>query len=93
MFILSAVYHLTRVSLPFFILRTFGGNVDWLSVTTATFFIYAAITIIPTPGGAGAGRAGSCIRTCRPLYTHGPAGSSRNRGPAEPVRDFPAVLW
>jgi len=57
MILLSLLYHLSRASMPYLILRAFGGNVDWLSVTTATFFIYAAITIIPTPGGAGAAEA------------------------------------
>ena len=57
MFLLSVLYHLGRASLPFFILQAFGGNVDWAVVMVSTFFIYAAITIIPTPGGAGAAEA------------------------------------
>ncbi|MBP3729112.1 MAG: flippase-like domain-containing protein, partial [Lachnospiraceae bacterium] len=57
MFLLSVLYHMGRASLPFFILQAFGGQVDWLVVTVSTFFIYAAITIIPTPGGAGAAEA------------------------------------
>ncbi|MBP5154807.1 MAG: flippase-like domain-containing protein [Lachnospiraceae bacterium] len=54
---LSVIYHLARASLPFFILHAFGGSGSWLDITIATFFIYAAITIIPTPGGAGAAEA------------------------------------
>ncbi len=57
MFLLSLLFHLARFSLPFLILLAFGANADWLSVTTATAFIHGAITIIPTPGGAGAAEA------------------------------------
>ena len=57
MFLLSLLYHISRASMPFLILHAFGGRVDWLSVTVATFFIYAAISVIPTPGGAGAAEA------------------------------------
>lgn len=57
MFLLSMLYQLGRASLPFFILQAFGGHVDWLVVTVSTFYIFSAITIIPTPGGAGAAEA------------------------------------
>ncbi len=57
MFLLSVLYHLGRASLPFFILQAFGGNVNCAVVMVSTFFIYSAITIIPTPGGAGAAEA------------------------------------
>ena len=57
MFLLSILYHLGRASMPFFILQAFGGHVNWLVVTVATLYIYAAITIVPTPGGAGAAEA------------------------------------
>ena len=57
MFLLSILYQMGRASMPFFILHAFGGHVNWLVVTVATFYIYAAIAIIPTPGGAGAAEA------------------------------------
>lgn len=57
MILLSLLYHIARGSLPFFILQAFGANVDYLTVTVSTFFIIAAITIIPTPGGSGAAEA------------------------------------
>ena len=57
MFLLSVLYHLGRTSLPFFILRAFGGHVSWAVVMVSMFFIHSAIAIIPTPGGAGAAEA------------------------------------
>lgn len=57
MFLLSILFHLGRASMPFFILQAFGGNVNWLVVTVSTLYIYCAIAIVPTPGGAGAAEA------------------------------------
>lgn len=50
----SLIYQLAILSVPFFVLRAFGGGADWWTVFSLVVFIYAAITIIPTPGNAGA---------------------------------------
>jgi len=57
MIFLSLLYHIARTSLPYFILAAFGAQTDYLTTTVATFYIYAAISIIPTPGGSGAAEA------------------------------------
>ncbi len=50
----SLVYQMAIMSIPFFVLRAFGGTNGWWMVFSLVVFIYAAITIIPTPGNAGA---------------------------------------
>jgi uncharacterized protein (TIRG00374 family) len=50
----SVVYQVAIMSIPFFVLRAFGGTNDWWTVFSLVVFIYAAITIIPTPGNSGA---------------------------------------
>ena len=57
MILLSVLFHIARCSLPFFILRTFGAETDYLYSLVATYYIFSAIKIIPTPGGAGAAEA------------------------------------
>ena len=50
----SVVYQVAILSVPFFMLLAFGGHQDWWTVFSLVVYIYAAITIIPTPGNAGA---------------------------------------
>ena len=50
----SLIYQMAILSIPFFVLRAFGGTNSWWTVFSLVVFIYAAITIIPTPGNAGA---------------------------------------
>lgn len=50
----SVIYQLAIMTIPFYVLRAFGGTSDWWTVFSLVVFIYAAITIIPTPGNAGA---------------------------------------
>ncbi|MBO4872683.1 MAG: flippase-like domain-containing protein [Lachnospiraceae bacterium] len=57
MILLSVLFHVARCSLPYFILRSFGAEADYLYTLVATYYLYAAIKIIPTPGGAGAAEA------------------------------------
>lgn len=52
--IFSIIYQVAILSIPFFVLRAFGGTHSWGMVFSLMVFIYAAITIIPTPGNAGA---------------------------------------
>ena len=51
---LSVCYHTALCSLPFFVLRTFGGAATWIESFCICVFIYTAINFIPTPGNAGA---------------------------------------
>ena len=50
----SILYQVAILSVPFFMLCAFGGSNDWWTVFSLVVYIYAAITIIPTPGNAGA---------------------------------------
>ncbi|MBQ6756331.1 MAG: flippase-like domain-containing protein [Oscillospiraceae bacterium] len=50
----SVIYQLVIMSIPFCMLRGFGGESSWWTAFSLTVYIYAAITIIPTPGNSGA---------------------------------------
>ncbi|MBR3004934.1 MAG: flippase-like domain-containing protein [Lachnospiraceae bacterium] len=52
--IYSIIYQLAICSIPFFVLHAYKGTGSWLHIVAQTIFIYAAITIIPTPGNSGA---------------------------------------
>ena len=54
---LSLVYQLALMSLPYFVLRFFGANVSFMASFCQVVYIYAAITIIFTPGNSGAAEA------------------------------------
>ncbi len=61
-FLLSLLYMLAQCSMPYFTLLLFGENAtgvtvsfaSYVEITKVTFFIYSAITFIPTPGNSGA---------------------------------------
>lgn len=61
-FFLSVLYILAQCSMPYFTLLLFGENANgitlsfssYLEITKVTFFIYSAITFMPTPGNSGA---------------------------------------
>ena len=53
----SFVYQMAILSIPFFSIKAFGGNVEWWPIFAITIIIYLAITIIPTPGNSGAAEA------------------------------------
>lgn len=52
--IYAICYQTGILSIPFFVIRAFGGKVDFIGCFITTISIYAAITFIPTPGNAGA---------------------------------------
>ena len=52
--LLSLVFQTALCSMPFFVIRAFGGNIGFFKALSMCVFIYAAITLIPTPGNAGA---------------------------------------
>ncbi len=54
MFLLSVVYHIALCSIPFFVIRMFGGDIGFITSLSMCVFVYASITIVPTPGNSGA---------------------------------------
>lgn len=52
--LLSIVFQVAMCSMPFFAVRTFGGNLGYFEALFMCIYIQAAITLIPTPGNAGA---------------------------------------
>ena len=56
-FSLSLIYQLAFMCLPFFVLRFFGAGVGFVGCFCQVVYIYAAITIIFTPGNSGAAEA------------------------------------
>ena len=52
--IFSLIYQIAICSIPFFVLHAYRGTGSFFYILAQTVYIYAAITIIPTPGNAGA---------------------------------------
>ena len=52
--ILSTIFQLAMCSMPFFAVRTFDGDLNYFDALFMCIFIQAAISLIPTPGNAGA---------------------------------------
>ena len=59
--LLSFVFNIAQCSMPYFTLLLFRDALNltpswelWFYITRVTFFIYCAITIVPTPGNSGA---------------------------------------
>lgn len=50
----ALLYQVATCCIPWFVLRAFGGTLGFLPTLAACVYIYAAITIIPTPGNSGA---------------------------------------
>ena len=50
----SILYQTAIMSIPFFVLHAFGGTAGWLETFTMTLYVYATVTIVPTPGNSGA---------------------------------------
>ena len=56
-FILSLIYQMAFMSLPYFVLRFFGADEAFIPCFFRVVFVYAAMTIIFTPGNSGAAEA------------------------------------
>ena len=52
--ILSVIFQAAIACMPFFAVRTFGGDIGFIDAACMCIYIYAAITIVPTPGNSGA---------------------------------------
>lgn len=55
--LLSMVFRLAMVIMPWFVLRAFGADIGFMSCVCQVTFIYAAVTVIPTPGNSGVAEA------------------------------------
>lgn len=51
---LSVVFQVALCSLPFFVIRVFGGDAGFFACLAMTVYVYASVTIVPTPGNSGA---------------------------------------
>lgn len=51
---LSLLYRFALCSMPYFVLKMFGASVSFFHIFALTIYIYAAITLVPTPGNSGA---------------------------------------
>ncbi|MBQ9029903.1 MAG: flippase-like domain-containing protein [Parasporobacterium sp.] len=54
---LSLIYQLAFMCMPFFVLKFFGASMGFVECFCRVVYIYAAITIIFTPGNSGAAEA------------------------------------
>ena len=54
MFILSVIYQLALCSIPYFVMRIFGGQIGFWQSLCMCVYVYFSVTIVPTPGNAGA---------------------------------------
>ena len=52
--IMSILFNALIMSIPFFVLTAFGGNMDFLECFTLSIAVTSAVYFIPTPGNAGA---------------------------------------
>lgn len=52
--VMSFIYQLAISSIPFFVLLAYNGSASYIDTVAMTVYIYCAITVIPTPGNAGA---------------------------------------
>ena len=55
--ILSVIYQLAFMALPFFVLHFFGADIGFVECFCRLVYIYAAMAIIFTPGNSGAAEA------------------------------------
>ena len=52
--LLSTLFQFAMCSMPFFAVHTFSGKIDFFQALFMCIFIQAAVSLIPTPGNAGA---------------------------------------
>ena len=53
MFVLSFLYHLAIFSIPYFVVKASGIDVQYIEIIVLSVFVYNAIAFIPTPGNSG----------------------------------------
>ena len=52
-FLLSIVYHIAIFSIPFFVVKGLGMDVNYIELFALCVFVYSAISYVPTPGNSG----------------------------------------
>ena len=52
--LLSILYQAALCSIPYFVICTFGANIGFFESLAIVMYVYASITLIPTPGNSGA---------------------------------------
>ena len=52
--LLSVVYNFLIATIPYFVLKAFGGDMDFFHCLATTVAVTAAVYFVPTPGNAGA---------------------------------------
>ncbi len=52
--LLSVIYNFLILIIPYFVLKAFGGDMDFFRCLTTTVVVTAAVYFVPTPGNAGA---------------------------------------
>ncbi|MCF0229278.1 MAG: flippase-like domain-containing protein [Parasporobacterium sp.] len=56
-FVVSLIYQLALMCMPWFVLRFFGADIAFLPCFCKVVYVYAAITLVFTPGNSGAAEA------------------------------------
>jgi uncharacterized protein (TIRG00374 family) len=51
--LLSLIYQISLCSIPYFVLKMFGSDLTYLSVTCMTVYVYLCVSFVPTPGNSG----------------------------------------
>ncbi len=51
---LSVIYNILTYSIPFFVIKAFGGNVEFFECFATTLAVTSAVYFVPTPGNSGA---------------------------------------
>lgn len=54
LFLLSIVYQASICAIPYYVVHAFGGKLGFIQSMSMCVFVYASVTIVPTPGNAGA---------------------------------------
>ncbi|MBR2836904.1 flippase-like domain-containing protein [Candidatus Saccharibacteria bacterium] len=52
--LLMVLYYILMMSIPFFVLTAFGGDVGYFETLSTTVAVTAAVYFVPTPGNSGA---------------------------------------
>ena len=52
--VLSVLYNTLTYMIPYFVLKAFGGDVDFLKCFVTTLAVTSAVYFVPTPGNSGA---------------------------------------
>ena len=54
LFLFSVLYQAAICSIPYFVVQMFGGRLGFIQSLSMCVYVYFSVTIIPTPGNAGA---------------------------------------